>query len=93
LHAVRWLGATTPQHGFEKPQLVLAFTTSPDNKTSHKLSVGAQNNDGTWCARVDGREGSFAISNPDLNTLKLPLEVQASSSPSPTTTPVTSATP
>jgi hypothetical protein len=93
LHAVRWLGATTPQHGFEKPQLVLAFTTSPDNKASHKLSVGAQNNDGTWCGRVDGREGTFAISNPDLNTLKLPLAGQATASPSPTMTPVTSVTP
>src|ERR1043166_5447903 len=61
LRAVRWLGATTLQQGFEKPQLVLAFTTSPDNKTSHKLTVGAQNNDGTWCARLEGREGTFAI--------------------------------
>src|SRR6266446_3464220 len=93
LHAVRWLGTTMPQHGFEKPQLVLAFTTSPDNKTSHKLSIGAQNNDGTWCGRGDGREGTFAISNPDLNTLKLPLAGQATASPSPTMTPVTSVTP
>src|SRR5207244_8010028 len=38
LHAVRWLGGTTPQHCFDKPQLVLAFTTSPDNKASHKLT-------------------------------------------------------
>ncbi len=93
LRAVRWLGATTLQHGFEKPQLVLAFTTSPDNKTSHKLTVGAQNNDGTWCARLEGREGTFAISNPDLNTLKLPLVGQATGSPSPITTPATSVTP
>ncbi len=93
LHAVRWLGTTMPQHGFEKPQLVLAFTTSPDNKTSRKLSIGAQNNDGTWCGRVDGREGIFAISNPDLNTLKLPLAGQATASPSTTMTPVTSVTP
>src|SRR5213596_2458404 len=93
LHAVRWLGATTPQHGFEKPQVVLAFTTSPDNKTSHKLTIGAQNNDGTWCARVDGREGTFAISNSDLNTLRLPLEAQATASPPSTTTPVTSVAP
>src|SRR5213596_3010596 len=71
LHAVRWLGPTTPQHGFEKPQLVLAFTTSLDNKESHKLIIGAQNNDGTWCARADGNEGTFEISNSDLNTLKL----------------------
>ena len=93
LHAVRWLGATTPQHGFERPQLVLAFTTSPDNKTSHKLSIGAQNNDGTWYARVEGREGTFTVSNADLNILKLPLAGQAAASPSPTTTPITSVTP
>jgi len=93
LHAVRWLGATMPQHGFEKPQLVLAFTTSPDNKTSHELRIGAQDNDGTWHARVDGREGTFAISNADLNTLKLPVAGQATASPSPTTTPITSVTP
>jgi hypothetical protein len=93
LHAVRWLGATTPQHGFEKPQLELAFTTSPDNKASHRLTVGAQNNDGTSCARVDELEGTFAMSNADLNALKLPLEARATASPSPTATPVTSVTP
>ena len=93
LHAVRWLGATTLQHGFEKPQLVIAFTTSSDNKMLHKLTVGAQNDDGTWCARLEGREGTFAISNPDLNTLKLPLAGQAARSPSPITTPLTSVTP
>jgi hypothetical protein len=92
LHAVRWLGATTPQHGFEKPQIVLAFNTSPDNKASHNLTIGAQNNDGTWCARVDGREGTFEISGPDLTTLKLPLVAQAtvppSSSPTATASPI-----
>src|SRR5207247_4824283 len=89
LRAVRWLGATTPQHGFGKPQVVIAFTTSPDNKTSHKLTIGAQNNDGTWCARVDGREDTFAISNSDLNTWRLPLEAQATASHPQPTTPVT----
>lgn len=84
LHAVRWLGSTTPQQGFDKPQLALAFTTSPDNKTSHKLIVGAQNNDGTLCARVDGRDGVFAISNADFGNLKAPLETPSSTSPSPT---------
>src|SRR5881409_1273273 len=67
LHAVRWLGATTPQHGLEKPQLVLTFTTSPDEKASHKLTIGAGTGDGMWCARVDEREGTFVISNPDLH--------------------------
>src|SRR5499427_7391626 len=93
LRAVRWLGATTAQHGFEKPQLVLAFTTSPDNKALHKLSIGAQNNDGTWCARVEGREGTFAISNSELNTLKLPLAGETAGSLSPITTPVTRVAP
>ena len=81
LHAVRWLGGTTPQHGFDKPQLVFAFTTSPDNKASHKLTIGAQNSDGTWCARVDGREGTFEISNLNLNSLKLPLTSEATAPP------------
>ena len=84
LHAVRWLGATKPQDGFEKPQLTLAFTTSPDNKTSHKLIIGAPANDGTWCARVDGREGTFAISNSDLNNLRLLLVALLLPTPSPT---------
>jgi hypothetical protein len=85
LFAARWLGATTPQHGFDKPQLVLAFTSSPDNKAAHKLTVGAQNDDGRSCARVDGRDGTFVISNSDLNNLRLPLEQQAAVSPSATT--------
>src|SRR5437667_2206828 len=83
LHAVRWLGATAPQHGFEKPQLVLTFTTSPDDKASHKLTIGAGTSDGMWCARADQHEGAFALSNADLKALKLPLVSLATPSPSP----------
>jgi hypothetical protein len=93
LYAVRWLGTTTPQQGLDKPQLVLAVTTSPDNKTSYKLTVGSQRNDGTLFARVDGRDGTFAISNSDFNNLKLPLETQATASPSPITVLTPSPTP
>jgi hypothetical protein len=89
LHAVRWLGATKPQDGLEKPQLILAFATSPDNKASHKLIIGARATDRTWCAHVDGREGTFLISNSDLNTLRLPLMAQ----PSPTASSTPSVTP
>jgi uncharacterized protein DUF4340 len=89
LHAARWLGATKPQDGLEKPQLTLAFTTSSDDKTSHRLIIGAPANDGTWYAHVDGREGTFAISNSDLNSLRLPLVAQ----PSPTPSPAPSVTP
>jgi uncharacterized protein DUF4340 len=94
LYAVRWLGPTTPQQGFDKPQLVLNFTTSADNKTSYKLTVGAQNNDGTLCARVDGRDTTFTISGSDFNNLKLPLETQGgTASPSPATASSPSTTP
>jgi len=93
LYAVRWLGATTLQHGFGKPQLMVAFTTSPDNKTAHNLIIGAQNNDGTFCARVNGRDGTFTISNADFSNLKLPLETQATASPSPTAAVTVSPTP
>jgi hypothetical protein len=85
LYAVRWLGATTSQQGLDRPQLVLSFTTSADNKTSHKLTVGVQNSDNTFCALADGRDGTFAISNADFNNLKLRLEMPATASPSPTT--------
>jgi hypothetical protein len=93
LYAVRWVGATTPQQGFDKPQLVLSFTTSSDNKASHKLTVGARNSDGTFCARVDVQDGTFAISGPDFNNLKLPLETQSAASPLPTTALSPSVTP
>lgn len=84
LHAVRWLGPTKPQDGFEKPQLTLAFTTAPDNKASHKLIIGAPASDGTWCAHVDGREGTFVISNSDFNSFRFPLVAQSLPIPSPT---------
>jgi Domain of unknown function (DUF4340) len=83
LRAAHWLGATKPQDGLEKPQLTLAFTTSSDDKTSHRLIIGAPANDGTWYAHVDGREGTFAISDSDLNSLRLPLVAQPSPTPSP----------
>jgi hypothetical protein len=83
LHATRWIGTTKPQDGLEKPQLSIEFTTSADDKVAHKLIVGAAANDGTWCAHVEGREGTFTISNSDLNTLRLPLIAQPSATPSP----------
>ena len=81
LHAVRWVGSAAPQHAFEKPQLVITFTTSPDDKASHKLTVGAAAPDGMWFARVDEREGTFVISNPDFNALRLSLVKPVEPSP------------
>ena len=81
LHAVRWVGSAAPQHTFEKPQLVITFTTSPDDKASHKLTVGAAAPDGMWFARVDEREGTFVISNPDFSALRLSLVKPVEPSP------------
>lgn len=95
LRAVRWAGATTPAHGFDKPQVTIAFTTSPDDKTAHKLVVGASAGEGMWFARTDEREGTFVLSNPDLNAFKLPLVALPSPSPavSPSASPSASASP
>jgi hypothetical protein len=81
VRAVRWTGATTPAHGFDKPQVMITFTTSPDDKTVHKLVVGASAGEGMWFAKTDEREGTFVLSNPDLNALKLPLVAMPSPSP------------
>ena len=81
LHAARWVGGTLPGHGFDKPQLVITFTSSPDDKATHKLTIGGTAPNGTWFAKVDEREGTFTISAADLNTLKLPLTAQASPTP------------
>ena len=87
LRAVRWVGAITPEHGFEKPLLVVTFTTSPDDKALHKLTIGNPTNDQMWFAKIDGRDGTFVISQPDLNALRLPLTKAASPSPTASLTP------
>jgi len=91
LHAVRWVGSATPPHAFDQPQLTISFTTSPDDKASHKLIVGGAGGDGMWFARTEEREGVFVLSTPDLTALKLPLIEQPSRSP--TASPAVTATP
>ena len=86
LRAARWIGPTLPGHGFDKPQLVITFTTSPDDKQSHKLIVGGTAPNDSWFAKVDGRDGTFALSTAELNALKLPLVASPSPTPSPSVT-------
>jgi hypothetical protein len=101
LRAVRWIGATVPQQGLDKPQLTITFTTSPDDKVVHRLRVGANAPDGMWFAKVDERDGTFALSGPDFSALKLSLLSQPTPSPTPTpsgspgvvTSPVAAPTP
>jgi hypothetical protein len=93
LRAVRWIGGAPPPQAFEKAQITINFTTSPDDKAAHKLVVGGPSGAGMWYARVEGRDGVFIINNPDFNVLRLPLlEIPAASpaasqSTSPTATP------
>lgn len=81
LRAVRWV-TNAPADAFAKPQLVITFTTSPDDKATHKLTIGGAAGDGMWLARTDEREGTFVLNNPDLNGLKLPLVQTATPTPS-----------
>jgi hypothetical protein len=90
LRAVRWAGATTPAHAFDKPQVTVTFTSSPDDKKVHKLVVGGPAGDGMWFARTDERDGTFVLSNPDFNALRLPLvatppPIAPAASPTPAT--------
>lgn len=92
LRAVRWVGATTPAHGLEKPQLTITFTTSPDDKQTHKLMLGATNGDGMWFAHTDDRDGTFVMSGPDATILRLPLRGTSSTptASAPVASPTTS---
>jgi uncharacterized protein DUF4340 len=87
LHAVKWIGASAPAHIFDRPQLVISFTTSPDDKTQHKLVIGAATPDGAAFAKTDEHEGVFVVNNSDLNNFKLSLAGQPSPSPSASTSP------
>ncbi|HKS03772.1 MAG TPA: DUF4340 domain-containing protein, partial [Chthoniobacterales bacterium] len=97
LHAIRWV-ANAPPAAFAKPQLVVTFTTSPDDKAQHKLMVEGSSPDGTALARTDEHEGTFTISSPDLKALQADL-VQlatpspAASAPPSATSPVVTPTP
>ena len=91
LHAVKWTGADVPAHSLDKPQLVVGFTTSPDDKAAHKLVVGNATPDGMSFAKTEEHEGVFLISGSDLNALKVPLT--AAPAPSPSASPSVSPTP
>ena len=81
LHAVRWITGSAATQALEKPQIAITFTTSPDDKAVQKLLIGGATGDGMWSAKVDEREGAFAISNPDYTALRLPM----AQSPAPST--------
>jgi hypothetical protein len=93
LRAVRWEGSAMPPQAFDKPQITINFTTSPDDKPAHKLIVGGPAGGGMWFARVEGRDGVFVISNPDFNALRLPLNEPPPPPAAPTPTAAATAAP
>jgi hypothetical protein len=92
LRAVRWIGGPTPPQAFDQQQIAITFTTSPDDKATHKLIVGGSAGGGMWHARVEGRDGVFVMSNPDFNALRLPLAPEGAPA-TPVPAPDASATP
>jgi hypothetical protein len=85
LHASRWVGSTPPKT-FDKPQVVVTFTTSPDDKAVHKLTVGSADNQAFSMAKIDEREGFFLLSSPAINALKSSL-IQPPATPTPSPGP------
>lgn len=63
LRAVRWVGATAPEHGLEKPGVVVTFKTA--GNTSGKLTLGAATPEEMRNASADGLAGTFVIAKPD----------------------------
>ncbi len=71
LRAIRWLGASKPDHGLDKPALSVTFKTS--GKTGGKLAAGAATPDGLHLATAEGFTGTFTISHPDFTAFELPI--------------------
>jgi Domain of unknown function (DUF4340) len=86
LHATRWV-ANAPANAFEKPQIVVTFTTSTDDKAQHKLTVGAASPDGSAMARTDEHEGVFVISSSDAKALRADPVQSATPSPAASASP------
>jgi hypothetical protein len=83
LRAVRWIGATTPEHGLAEPKITVSFKTTAG---AVKLTFGAQTPDLLTYASVEGKAGTFGASQPDVTAFQLPL-IEASPAPAPPVAP------
>ncbi len=71
LRAVRWLGASNPEHGLEKPALTVTFKTATGG--SGRLTVGAATADEMWQASAEGFTGTFLLNRPDKSAFEVTL--------------------
>ena len=70
LRAVRWIGATTPEHGLAQPTATVIFKTTGGGG---KLLLGTETPDGLTHASAEGKTGTFGVSKPDVTAFQLPL--------------------
>jgi hypothetical protein len=93
LRAVRWIGPAAPEHGLNKPVVVVTFKTS--GNAHGKLTVGAANPDQMSYATADSLNGVFLMSKPDLDALQLPLidKPASTTAPPPAAAPLPAPTP
>ncbi len=84
LRAMRWIGATTPEHGLAQPKTTVTFKTASGGG---KLILGAQSPDAATYASADGLTGTFGVSQPDMTAFQLPLLEGAPASPAPAPAP------
>ncbi len=85
LRAVRWIGPTKPEDGFDKPALVVSFKAGA---TAGKLTLGAPSPEEMTLATVEGVVGTLVVNGPDKSALELPLvDKPAVAAPAPTAIP------
>jgi len=71
LRAVRWVGATTPEHGLAQPKITVSFKTAAGGEG--KLLLGGQSIDYLTYSSAEGKTGTFGLSTPDATVFQLPL--------------------
>jgi len=85
LRAVRWMGATTPEHGLATPDTVVTFKTA--GNTTGKLSLGATDSTEMRYAAAEGLTGTFLIPKPDYEAFVAQLLDKPVSAPAATPAP------
>ena len=76
LHGAFSLGSATAGLGFDRPELVVTFTTAA--KQVRKLTLGSKTDDNMWNAEAEGRAGAFLVSQPDFDALSADVTGKAS---------------
>ena len=71
LNAVRWVGATVPEHGLEKPAITVSFKTA--SGAAGKLLIGGGTPDEMWYGSAEGLAGTFLLNRPDKTAFEVAL--------------------